>query len=190
MKEKLFNLPLFSPKFSVFPKMVFNEKFDYHCFMVFNDWFDTFEDFDMLRVFMEAINEPYLYCSVPDFYNCPDLKIEMRLGHTNFKIQYLMQDQPEHINHNIGLRISPIAFWYGDSGDWAMVSDLMNNIMIVGCKADAALNFQADFRGKYFGIEQVIKDKEYIHNFFEKRKNPAAEYAEMDGKLEIIERYK
>jgi hypothetical protein len=71
-----------------------------------------------------------------------------------------------------------------------MVSDLMNNIMIVGCKADAALNFQADFRAKYFGIEQVIKDKEYVRNFLEKRKNPDAEYTEMDGKLEVIERYK
>jgi hypothetical protein len=190
MKEKLFNLHLFSPKYSVFPKMVFKEKFDYHYFMVFNDWFDAYEDFDMLRVFMEAINEPYLYCAVPDFYNCPDLKIDISIGHANFKIQYLMQDQPEHSNHNIGLRISPIGFWYGQSSDWAMVGDLMNNIMIIGCKADSALNFRADFDGKYFDIEQVIKNKEYVRNFFEKRKNPEAEYVEMDDKKAIIKLYR
>jgi hypothetical protein len=190
MKEKLFNLPLFNPEFAVFPKMVFKEVFDYHYFMFSNHWFDSEEDFNMLRIFMEAINEPYLYCAVPDFDNCPDLKIDMSLGHVNFKSQYLMQDQAEHPYHNIGLRISSTGFWWGDSGDWAMVSDLTNNIMIVGCKPDVSLNFRADFGGKYFGIEKVIQNMEEFHHILEKRQNPEVKYAEMDGKLEVIERYK
>jgi hypothetical protein len=189
MKEKLFNLHLFNPKFAVFPKMVFKEAFDYHYFMDFNHWFDSEEDFNMLRIFMEAINEPNLYCAVPDFDNCPDLKIEMCLGHANFKRQYLMQYQTAHPNHNIGLRISSTGFWYGESCDWAMVSDLTHDIIIIGCKSAAALNFRADFEGKYFGIEKLIQNMEDFHHTLEKSQNPAAEYAELDNKKAIIKLY-
>ncbi len=187
MKEKLFNLHLFNPKFAVFPQQVFKEKFDFHYFMYFNGWFNDAPDFDLLRVFLEAINEPFLYCSVPDFYNCPDIAIDMSLGHSNFVSQYLMEGYTGHINQHIGLRISPEGFWHGKSCDWAMVSDVTNDIIMVGLKADAALNFRADFEGKYFDIKQVIQNMEEFEFTMKKRQNPNAEYIEMDGKLEIIE---
>jgi hypothetical protein len=50
------------------------------------------------------------------------------------------------------LQINPTRFWFGASADWAMVSDLTNNIIIVGLDHDAVLNFRADFDGKYFDI--------------------------------------
>ncbi|MEY4904024.1 MAG: hypothetical protein RLZZ292_1839 [Bacteroidota bacterium] len=190
MKEKLFNLELFSPEFAVFPKMVFKQQFDYHYFLTFNDWFDDAYEYKMLQMFLEAINEPFLYCAVPDFEQCPTLKIDVSKSHAHFKSRYLMEDQPEHSCANIGLRISPTGFWYGESTDWAMVSDLTNNIMIVGLQHDAAMNFRADFGGNFFGIEQVIQNMEEFHHTIMKSRNPDAAFAEMDDKLEILERYK
>jgi hypothetical protein len=190
LKEKIFNLHLFNQKFAVFPQQVFREIFDFHYFMNFNDWFSHEDDFIALKIFLEALNEPYLYCAVPEFYNCPDLKIDMSLGLEIFESEYLLRNYDGHINQNIGLRICPEALWYGESGDWAMVSDFTNDIVIVGCKSDAALNFRADFDGKYFGIEKVIQNMEEFQYELQKTNNPLAKYAEMDNKQSIIEAYK
>jgi hypothetical protein len=190
LKEKLFNLPLFNPNFAVFPQQVFKENFDYHYFLDFNDWFSHQEGFTALKVFLEAINEPYLYCAVPEIYNCPDLKIDMNLGLENFESEYLLKNYKGHINQNIGLRICPEAFWYGESGEWAMVSDFTNDIVIVGCKPAAALNLRADFSGKYFGIEKAIQHMEEFQFELEKLKNHDTKYPIYEGKEDLIKLYK
>jgi hypothetical protein len=155
MKKTLFNLKLFNPKTTAFPKMVFNKKFDTHLFMNLEDWFNNAEDFNDLRCFMQAINEPYLYCSVPDFYKYPDLKFDMSQSHAEFVAAYT--SNPKDKNDPLGMRNSPEGFWYGESGDWAIVSDLINNIFIVGLNRHAALNFKADFPDKYFDANEYIK---------------------------------
>jgi hypothetical protein len=155
MKNKLFNLNLFSLEHTVFPKMVFKKKFDTHLFMNLEDWFDNAEDYRDLQCFLQAINEPYLYCAVPDFYNCPDLKIAVTKSHAEFVAVYTTNKKDK--NNPIGMRISPEGFWYGQSGDWAIVSDLTNNIFIVGLNRDAALNFKADFPDKYFDAKGYIE---------------------------------
>jgi hypothetical protein len=190
MKNKLFNLDLFNPDFAVFPKMVFKERFEHYYFMTFNDWFHQAFDYKMLQMFLEAINEPYLYCAVPDFYNCPTIKIDVSKSHAYFLKRYLLEDRPKHPHYHIGLRVSPCGFWYGKSMDWAIVSDLTNDIMIIGLKPAAALNFRADFGGKYFDIEQVIHNMENLHYILQKRQDPTATWVEMDDKLAIIEQYK
>jgi hypothetical protein len=81
IKEQLFNLELFNSDFAAFPKMVFKKVFDCHCFMRFNDWFCDVEDYRMLQVFLMAINEPVLYCAVPEFYNCSDVAIDLTKTH-------------------------------------------------------------------------------------------------------------
>jgi hypothetical protein len=140
--------------------MVFKRVFDCHYFMRFNDWFCDVEDYRMLQAFLTAINEPVLYCAVPEFYNCSDVAIDLTKTHQNFLDQYTLMEHPEHPNYRIGLRISPTGFWFGASADWAMVSDLTNNIIIVGLDRDAALNFRADFDGKYFDINQQVENME------------------------------
>jgi hypothetical protein len=194
-KELLFNLDLFNPsdsnapsENSVFPQMVFKQQFDCHLFMRFNDWFNNEVEYKMLQVFLESINEPYLYCSVPELHNCPDIKIDVKKSHKDFVRKYTMENKPNHPNHRIGLRRSATGFWYGKSPDWAMVSDLHNNIIIVGLCHAAALNFRADFGGKYFGIEKVIDNIEQIHSFLN-RNNPDATYPLINNNKEMMERY-
>jgi hypothetical protein len=155
MKEKLFNLELFNPQTTAFPKMVFKQQFDTYLFMNLEDWFNNAEDYHDLQCFLQAINEPYLYCAAPDFYNCPDLKIDITKSHAEFVAVYTTNKEDE--NNPIGMRISPEGFWYGQSGDWAIVSDVVNNVFIVGLNHDAALNFKADFPDKYFDAHAYIE---------------------------------
>jgi hypothetical protein len=155
MKNALFNLDLFNPEKTAFPRMVFNKKFDTHLFMNLQDWFHDAEDYHDLQCFMQAINEPYLYCSVPDCYNCPDIKFDISKSHADFLATYMAKSNDR--NEHLGMRLSPEGFWYGQSGDWAIVSDLINNIFIVGLNHDAALNFKADFPDKYFDVHEQIK---------------------------------
>jgi hypothetical protein len=185
IKNQLFDLELFNPDFSVFPKQVFKEKFDEYLFMNLEDWFNNEADFNCLHFFLEAINEPHLYCSVPEFFQLPDLKIDHNKGYQHFIDEYTFAGKP----NEIGLRISPTGFWYGESLDWAIVSDLTNNMFIVGLKSHAALNFKADFSGQYLGIHQVIKNMEEANFILGKSENPDFEYAEIDNKNEVILRY-
>jgi hypothetical protein len=169
MKKTLFNLELFNLKRAVFPKMVFKKKFDTHLFMNLEDWFNNAEDYRDLQCFLQAINEPYLYCSVPDIYNCPDIKIEITKSHAEFVAAYTTNKKDK--NNPIGMRISPEGFWYGKSGDWAIVSDVINNVFIVGLTHDAALNFKADFPDKYFDT----------HAYVERELNMYAQLSDGDG---------
>jgi hypothetical protein len=155
MKNKLFNLTLFNGKTTVFPKMVFKKKFDMHLFMNLEDWFNNAEDYRDLQCFMQAINEPFLYCAVPNFYKFPDLKWDISKSHAEFMAAYTAKTTDT--NEGLGMRLSPEGFWYGQNGDWAIVSDLVNNIYIVGLNRDAALNFKADFPNKYFDAHEHIK---------------------------------
>jgi hypothetical protein len=155
-----FDLGLFNSDYAVFPKMVFKKVFECHYFMKFNDWFNAVEDYQILQILLAAINEPILSCAVPEFYDCPDVVIDLTQSHQYFVDKYTLMDQPRHPCYQIGLRISPTGFWYGASADWAMVSDLTNNIIIVGLDRDAALNFRADFGGKYFDINQQVENME------------------------------
>jgi hypothetical protein len=155
MKKTLFNLDLFSLEKTAFPRMVFKKKFDTHLFMNLEDWFNNAEDYHDLQCFLQAINEPYLYCAVPDFYNCPDFKIDITKSHAAFVEAYTTNEKEEG-KPTIGMRISPEGFWYGQSGDWAIVSDLVNNVFIVGLTHDAALNFKADFPNKYFDAHKYL----------------------------------
>ncbi len=184
-KNELFNLHLFNPDFAVFPQQVFKEKFDEYLFMNLEDWFNNEADFNCLHFFLEAINEPKLYCAVPEYYQLPDLKIDHSKGYQHFIDEYTFASQP----NEIGLRISPTGFWYGESLDWAIVSDLTNNIYIVGLKNHAALNFKTDFSGQYFDIHQVVKNMEQATFILGNAENPDFEFTEIISKAEIIERY-
>jgi hypothetical protein len=188
VKQQLFNLHLFNPDYTVFPQQVFKQRFDEYWFMNLEDWFNNEEDYNCLKVFMQAINEPYLYCSAPDFYHCPDVKIDIHnTSHTQFINAYCLKNTGGA--NSIGLRVSPTGFWYGQSLDWAIVSDLTNNIYIVGLMHDAALNFKADFAGKYFDIHQLIKREEEANFILGKNNDPDFEYMDMDNKKDIMERY-
>lgn len=164
-KEKLFNLHLFNKSKMVFPEMVFKTKFDCHLFMNIEDWFNNEDDYKDLQCFLEAINEPFLYCAVPEIYNCVDLKIDIKTNHKDFVNSYLQNTKNDL---EIGLRISPEGFWYGQSNDWAIVSDIINNIFIVGLNKHAALNFKADFPYKYFDattyIARTLESNEILGN--------------------------
>jgi hypothetical protein len=121
--------------------------------------------------FLEAINERNLYCAVPKCYQLPDLKIEHGRGYQHFINEYTFANQL----NEIGLRISPTGFWYGESLDWAIVSDLTN--------------FKADFSGQYFDIHQVIKNMEEANLIFGKVENLDFEFTKIDNKVGIIEQY-
>ncbi len=123
--------------------------------MNLEDWFDNAEDYHDLQCFLQAINEQYLYCAVPDCYNCPDFRIDISKSHAEFTAAYMTSY--DETSAPIGMRISPEGFWYGESGDWAIVSDVINNIFIVGLNHDAALNFKADFPEKYFDAHAYIQ---------------------------------
>jgi hypothetical protein len=161
MKKALFNLELFNPKITVFPKMVFKKKFDTHLFMNLEDWFNNVEDYRDLQCFMQAINEPFLYCSVPDFHKMPDLTFDISKSHSEFVAAYM--SNPKDKNDPLGMRHSAEGFWYGQSGDWAIVSDMLNNVFIVGLNRDAALNFKADFPGKCFDAHEHINRETQIN---------------------------
>jgi hypothetical protein len=156
LKRQLFNLELFNPKITVFPQQVFKEKFDEYLFMNLEDWFNDEDDFNCLHFFLEAINEPLLFCSVPDHHNMLDLVIDHNKGYQHFIDEYTFKNQPESREHAIGLRLSAEGFWYGGTKDWAIVSDLINNVYIVGLKRHAALNFKADFGDKCFDVREFI----------------------------------
>lgn len=160
IKTQLFNLELFNPKFTVFPKQVFRENFDVYLWMNLEDWFHDEDDFNRLHFFLESINEPFLYCSVPAHHHLPDLKIDHNRGYQHFVDEYCFTNRPKAREQPIGLRTSPEGFWYGANLDWAIVSDLINNIFIVGLKHHAALNFRADFGEKCFDL-QLKSSKEF-----------------------------
>lgn len=185
IKNQLFDLELFKPDFAVFPKQVFKEKFDEYLFMNLEDWFNNEDDFNCLHFFLEAINEPFLYCAVPEFYQLTDLKIDHKKGYRHFIDEYTFANRP----NEIGLRISPTSFWYGESLDWAIVGDLTNNIFIVGLKNHAALNFKADFSGQYFDTHQVIENMEEANFILGKAENPDFGCVEMDNKKDILSVY-
>lgn len=187
IKAALFNLSLFNPKTTVFPKQVFNEPFDEYLFMNLEDWFNKEDDYNCLCIFLQAINETYLYCSVPDFYHCPDLKITVTTPHASFIDAYVLKSAGNEAG--VGLRISPAGFWYGQSMDWAMVSDLTNNIYIVGLKRDAALNFKADFAGRFFDIHQLLTKMEKTNFLLGKSNDPDFKYQHMENKDKIIKDY-
>jgi hypothetical protein len=140
IKKALFNLELFNQKTTVFPKMVFKKKFDMHLFMNLEDWFSNPEDYRDLQCFMQAINEPFLYCSVPNFHKIPDLTFDISKSHAEFVAAYM--SNPKDKNDPIGMRNSAEGFWY---------------VFIVGLNRDAALNFKADFPDKYFDATEHIQ---------------------------------
>lgn len=187
VKQQLFNLHLFNSDYTVFPQQVFKQPFDEYWFMNLEDWFNNETDYDCLRHFLQAINEPYLYCAVPGYCDCPDVKVEVSKTHQHFLDGYLLANTGN--KNEIGLRISPTGFWYGQSLNWAMVSDVTNNIYIVGLNNDAALNFKGNFAGQYFTIEQVIKNMEAANFILGKNEDADYKYTAMDKKKEIIERY-
>jgi hypothetical protein len=119
------------------------------------------EDYRDLQCFMQAINEPLLYCAVPDFHKMPDLKFDISKSHTEFLTNYM--EKTNDVNGDLGMRLSAEGFWYGQSGDWAIVSDLLNKVFIVGLNWDAALNFKADFPGKYFDAHEHINRETKIN---------------------------
>lgn len=170
--------------------MVFNENFDCHYFLTFNDWFNKKQDHKMLQSFLMSIKESYLYCSVPHFHNCPDVVIDIAKPHPYFVDKYLTKDCNPNERNEIGLRISPTGFWYGNGLQWAMVSDLTNNIIIIGLKKTVVTDFKKIFSGKYFGIKKVIADMEDFQLSIERNVNADAIKQEMDNKAIIIERYK
>jgi hypothetical protein len=186
-KAALFNLSLFNPNFAVFPQQVFKEPFDEYLFMNLEDWFNNESDYNFLCFFLQANNEPYLHCAVPNLYHCPDLKIDITAPHAAFINEYLLKSTEGELG--IGLRISPIGFWYGQSLDWAIVSDLTNNIYIVGLKHQAALNFKANFAGRFFDIHHLLAKMKETNFLLGKRNNPDFKYTEMENKDEIINRY-
>jgi hypothetical protein len=82
-------------------------------------------------------------------------KFDISKSHAEFVSAYMTN--PKDKNDPIGMRNSAEGFWYGQSGDWAIVSDLLNNVFIVGLNRDAALNFKAYFPDKYFDAHEYLK---------------------------------
>jgi hypothetical protein len=63
------------------------------------------------------------------------------------------------------------------------------NIYIVGLKRHAAMNFRADFAGRFFDIHQLLAKMEEANFLLSKSNNPDFKYTEMENKDEIIKRY-
>jgi hypothetical protein len=161
--NSLFKVELFSPQNALFPKQVFRKVFDKYLFLSFNDWFDELEDYEKLHDFCQLVKEHFFYADAPSFYLLNPVKFSSDCTHLDFVngFTYVSKDgEAEHSAKNIGLRLSPETFIYGESLTWAMLNDLTHNIIIVGLDDIVLDAFKSSFHGKYFDIHEVIRKLE------------------------------
>jgi hypothetical protein len=178
--QALFDLELFRPRVTAFPQQVFRKKFDRHLFLHFNDWFHDAADYQQLQQFVKLLGDEFFYMAAPHFYLLNPVKFSVNCSHAEFISGSTYSDDEElrHLAENIGLRLSPENFFYSDSQTWVMVSDLTNNVMIVGLMENAIDPFQVAFAGKYFDIQVVLKN---IEEFINQIKEPDTELTILDS---------
>ncbi len=158
----LFNLELFKPGTTTFPQQVFNKKFHSYFFLQFNDWFNLPGDYDCLRHFVGLIKDHFYYADVPGYYLLNPMMFSANCSHQEFidGFTYSFNDDTNYPAKNIGLRLSSQNFFYGENQTWAMVSDMTNNIVIVGLECNYVDDFKSAFADKYFTIEKVMENVE------------------------------
>jgi hypothetical protein len=160
VEKSLFEMDLFNPQNALFPEQVFRKKFDKYFFLDFNDWFNEKEDYKRLQEFCQLIKEPFFFATAPTFYLLNPVKFPLDCTHIDFVKGFTYVFDDEHLARNIGLRLSPETFIYGESLSWAMVNDLTHNFVIVGLDNSILNSFDSSFHEKYFDIHEVINKLE------------------------------
>lgn len=154
IERRIFNLDLFNTECAVFPRQVFNHRFDSYRFMVFNDWFNAAADYGSLISFLNFIGETDFYASCPHPFLVNPVAFTSEATHEEFKKGLRYGEDKEHYSKDI--LTSPETFYYGESGKWAVVLDITNNIVVVGLKAKTVDSFESAFEGKFFDTKGVI----------------------------------
>jgi hypothetical protein len=178
--KAVFNLDLFNPQNALFPQQVFRKQFSNYLFLDFNDWFSENEDYKKLQGFCQGIKELAFFADAPIFYLLNPVRFSSDCAHSDFVKGFTYafdHEAAEHPAQNIGLRLSPETFLYGESLNWAMVNDLTHNLIIVGLEGSALDAFKASFHERYFDIHEVI------------RKLEAFQGGRMDGAEQVIKTY-
>lgn len=178
-ERNLFEVDAFVPGYAAFPQQVFHKLFSRNFFLDFNDWFNESDDYARLQTFLQQLEEPFCYASVPLFYLLNPVQFSPACSHSDFVngFTYNSADNQNDPASGVGLRLSSQTFIYGESQTWAMVSDLTHNIIIVGLDESAVPSFESSFADQYYDIRQVIANLE------------AAQGAKMDDATSLIARY-
>lgn len=161
--KSLFRIDLFSPQSALFSQQVFHKNFNKYLFLDFNDWFCDDEDYKRLQLFCQEVKETSFVSDAPSFYLLNPVRFSIDCTHSDFINGFTYVFDGEHSAKNIGLRISPETFIYGESLSWAMVNDLTHNIIIVGLDDSILDSFKSNFHEKYFDICKVVENLEAFH---------------------------
>jgi hypothetical protein len=87
-------------------------------------------------------------------------------SHANFVkgFTYSVEAQEfEHTARNIGLRLSAEIFIYGESQSWAMVNDVVSDLVIIGLAESALPAFREGFAGEYFDVQGAVAKLQSDH---------------------------
>ncbi len=178
--KAVFNLDRFNPQNALFPQQVFHKQFGNYLFLDFNDWFNDGVDYEKLQGFCQGIKERSFVADAPTFYLLNPARFSLDCTHADFVkgFTYAFDNETaEHPAKNIGLRLSPETFLYGESLTWAMVNDLVHNFIIVGLENSVLDTFKSSFHERYFDIHEVISRLE------------AFQGGRMDGAEQTVQAY-
>jgi hypothetical protein len=164
--DRLFNLELFNPHTVVFAQPVFKKEFAYYYFLNFNGWFNEAVDYQRLQKFIQDLKEPAFYGSAPVFCLLNTVEFSADCSHTDFVKGFTYSVEPQEFEHNarnIGLRLSAESFIYGESLAWAMVNDVVSDLVIIGLEESASSAFGESFGEEYFDIQGAVEKLESDH---------------------------
>lgn len=164
--DTLFNVGLFNPHTVVFAQPAFKKEFAYYYFLNFNGWFNEVADYQKLQKFIQLLKEPAFYGSAPVFCLLNTVEFSADCNHTDFVkgFTYSVEAQEfEHTARNIGLRLSAESFIYGESLSWAMVNDVVSDLVIIGLEESALPAFRESFGEEYFDVQGAVEKLESDH---------------------------
>lgn len=144
IEKVIYNLDLFNPFQTVYPKNPFNS-FSNYLLIEVTDWFAAREDYQNLIEFLVEIKSESFYASAPPFYLLNAIKVSVGATFEEYNHAHVYQDG-EGVLKGLGLRKSPETFYYDDTKSWAMVCDVASNVTVVGLSD----NIKEIFFSKFF----------------------------------------
>ena len=177
LEREIYDLDNFNHQVACFPKQVFKKKYDKYYFLKDQDWFHLEVDYDRLLSFVRQVGSTTFIASCPPYYMINAIEVPLSATSEDYISSHTYSEMENHEDKGVGIRKAHETFFYDEAGKWAIVSDFLHGIMIVGVDKEVITPFQEHFQGLYSDIERFITDLEIFQN------------GEMSDKINVIKRY-
>lgn len=157
IERKLYDLDNFNPKTTAFPKPLFKKKFDKIVSLKSNDWFHSELDFNNLVAFVKSIGSDTFIASCSPYNLIAPIEVPVSASLEEYVDSHSYKSVEGHQFQGVGIRKSLETFYYDKSAKWAIVSDLTNDITIVGLEKNIVKDFKKAFEGRFTAIQLLSK---------------------------------